>query len=403
MLDLHKKLKSKYYGSTNKKTSRRHTVVQKNRKENYLYVDKSDIVWQLANNGLQYNYLSRPRRFGKSLLVDTLQAYFEGQRHLFEGLKIMELEHDWIKRPVIRLDMSRGGATEATLRSYLDLAFSRYEEKYNISPRPNSSLANRFDSIILTAYQQTGQQVAILIDEYDSPLQHSWHTPEHEACTAVYREVFAILKADDEMECFVFITGITKFTQISLFSVLNNLSNISFEPQFATICGISKQEMVDNFMPEIEQMAEFNKWTIEETLAKLKDYYDGYHFCDTNMIDVYNPYSLVNALNHKRLRSYWASSGATSLLPKFVNDMELHLDDFDHCSVLRGILETSDVTGGGPELFLYQSGYITIKDSDEFGYILGIPNEEVRQALNEMVLPALTMRKQGDILSLQAN
>lgn len=403
MLDLHKKLKSKYYGSTNKKTSRRHTVVQKIRKENYLYVDKSDIVWQLANNGLQYNYLSRPRRFGKSLLVDTLQAYFEGQRHLFEGLKIMELEHDWIKRPVIRLDMSRGGATEATLRSYLDLAFSRYEEKYNISPRPNSSLANRFDSIILTAYQQTGQQVAILIDEYDSPLQHSWHTPEHEACTAVYREVFAILKADDEMECFVFITGITKFTQISLFSVLNNLSNISFEPQFATICGISKQEMVDNFMPEIEQMAEFNKWTIEETLAKLKDYYDGYHFCDTNMIDVYNPYSLVNALNHKRLRSYWASSGATSLLPKFVNDMELHLDDFDHCSVLRGILETSDVTGGGPELFLYQSGYITIKDSDEFGYILGIPNEEVRQALNEMVLPALTMRKQGDILSLQAN
>lgn len=403
MLDLHKKLKSKHYGSTNKKTSRRHTVVQKIRKENYLYVDKSDIVWQLANNGLQYNYLSRPRRFGKSLLVDTLQAYFEGQRHLFEGLKIMELEHDWIKRPVIRLDMSRGGATEATLRSYLDLAFSRYEEKYNISPRPNSSLANRFDSIILTAYQQTGQQVAILIDEYDSPLQHSWHTPEHEACTAVYREVFAILKADDEMECFVFITGITKFTQISLFSVLNNLSNISFEPQFATICGISKQEMVDNFMPEIEQMAEFNKWTIEETLAKLKDYYDGYHFCDTNMIDVYNPYSLVNALNHKRLRSYWASSGATSLLPKFVNDMELHLDDFDHCSVLRGILETSDVTGGGPELFLYQSGYITIKDSDEFGYILGIPNEEVRQALNEMVLPALTMRRQGDILSLQAN
>lgn len=403
MLDLHKKLKSKHYGSTNKKTSRRHTVVQKIRKENYLYVDKSDIVWQLANNGLQYNYLSRPRRFGKSLLVDTLQAYFEGQRHLFEGLKIMELEHDWIKRPVIRLDMSRGGATEATLRSYLDLAFSRYEEKYNISPRPNSSLANRFDSIILTAYQQTGQQVAILIDEYDSPLQHSWHTPEHEACTAVYREVFAILKADDEMECFVFITGITKFTQISLFFVLNNLSNISFEPQFATICGISKQEMVDNFMPEIEQMAEFNKWTIEETLAKLKDYYDGYHFCDTNMIDVYNPYSLVNALNHKRLRSYWASSGATSLLPKFVNDMELHLDDFDHCSVLRGILETSDVTGGGPELFLYQSGYITIKDSDEFGYILGIPNEEVRQALNEMVLPALTMRKQGDILSLQAN
>ena len=149
----------------------------------------------------------------------------------------MHLEKEWVAYPVIRLDMSRGGASEATLRSYFDLVFSRYEELYNITVRPNSSLANRFDSIILAAYKQTGKQVVVLIDEYDSPLQHSWHTPEHEACTAVYREVFAILKADDEMERFVFITGITKFTQISLFSVLNNLSNISFEPQFAAICG----------------------------------------------------------------------------------------------------------------------------------------------------------------------
>mgnify|MGYP000691308199 FL=1 len=220
------------------------------RKRGCLYVDKTEMVWNLVN-GVKYNYLSRPRRFGKSVLVDTLQAYFEGRRDLFEGLKIMELEQEWVKHPVIRLDMSRGGATGATVRSYLDLAFSRYEETYNITVRPNSSLASRFDSIILAAYKQNGQQVAVLIDEYDSPLQHSWNTPEHEACTDVYREVFAILKADDEMECFVFITGITKFTQISLFSVLNNLSNISFEPQFATICGISRQEVVDNFMPEI--------------------------------------------------------------------------------------------------------------------------------------------------------
>ena len=376
---------------------------KKIREGNYLYVDKSDIIWQLANNGLQYNFLSRPRRFGKSVLVDTLQAYFEGRRDLFEGLKIMQLEKEWGIYPVIRLDMSRGGATEAALCSYFDLVFSRYEELYNITVRPNSSLANRFDSIILAAYKQTGKQVVVLIDEYDSPLQHSWHTPEHEACTAVYREVFAILKADDEMERFVFITGITKFTQISLFSVLNNLSNISFEPQYAAICGISKQEVIDNFMPEIEEMADFNQWTVDETLAKLKDYYDGYHFSCLNMVDVYNPFSLINALYHKQLRSYWASSGATSLLPKFVDDIELHLDDFDHCSVLPTTLETSDVTGGGPELFLYQSGYLTIKDCDEFGYMLGIPNEEVRQALNEMVLPALTMRKQGDIQSLQSN
>ena len=372
------------------------------RRTGCVYIDKTDIVWELVN-GVKFNYLSRPRRFGKSVLVDTLQSYFEGQRDLFEGLKIMDLEQEWAVRPVIRLDMSRGGAEAASIRSYLDLAFSRYETLYHVTVRPNSSLASRFDSIIVAAYEQTGQQVVILIDEYDSPLQHSWHTPEHEACTALYREVFAILKADDEMERFVFITGITKFTQISLFSVLNNLSNISFEPQYAAICGISQDEVEENFMPEIEQMADVNGWTTDETLGKLKDYYDGYHFGRRNMVDVYNPFSLINALNEKDLKSYWATSGSTSLLPKFVGDIEIHLNEFDHCSVLRTTLETSDVTGGGPELFLYQSGYLTIRSADEFGYNLCIPNEEVRQALNFMVLPALTLRKQGDISSLQAS
>lgn len=365
------------------------------RTKGYLYVDKTDVVWQLVN-GVKFNYLSRPRRFGKSVLVDTLQAYFEGRRDLFEGLRIMDLEEDWACHPVIRLDMSRGGASETTIRSYLNNAFKKYEKVYGLVPDPTDSLADRFDAIITSANEQTGQQVAILIDEYDSPLQHSWHTPEHDGCTAAYREVFAILKADDEYECFVFITGITKFTQISLFSVLNNLCNISFEPAYAAICGISEQEVLDNFMPEIKEMAGANGWTVEQTIANLKTYYDGYHFCRHNMMDVYNPFSLINALHQKELRGFWASSGATSLLPKFVSDMELHLDDFDHCSVERTVLESSDVTGGGPELFLYQSGYLTIKSCDEFGYNLCIPNEEVRQALNAMVLPALTLRKQGD-------
>lgn len=376
---------------------------KKMRQEYFVYVDKSDVVWNLVNSGLQYVYLSRPRRFGKSVLVDTLQAYFEGRRDLFEGLKIMKLEKDWTCRPVIRLDMSRGGADEASLRSYFDLAFSRYEDLYSITPRQGSSLASRFDSIILKAYKQTGKQVAILIDEYDSPLQHSWHTPEHEACTDVYREVFAILKANDEMERFVFITGITKFTQISLFSVLNNLSNISFDAEYASICGISKQEVLDTFMPEIEEMAKYNGWTTEQAADNLKTYYDGYHFSRSNMTDIYNPFSLINSLYQKDLRAYWATSGATSLLPKFVKDMEIRLDEFDHCYIERIVLESSDVTGGGPELFLYQSGYLTIKSSDEFGYTLGIPNEEVRQALNAMVLPALTLRKQGETVSMQGS
>ena len=375
---------------------------EKIRKGGYLYVDKTDIIWQLANRNKTYNYLSRPRRFGKSVLVDTLEAYFMGKKELFEGLKIMQMETEWVKRPVIRLDMSRAGAEPETLRSYLDITFDRLEKEYGITPKPTAKLADRFDAIIVGAYEQTGQQVVILIDEYDSPLQHSWKTPHHEACTAVYREVFAILKADDKYEKFVFITGITKFTQISLFSVLNNLSNISFEPEFAAICGITKEEVLRDFKPEINKLAEYEDWTFDEAVAQLTAYYDGYHFSRRNMVDVFNPFSLINALADSDLKNYWASSGATSLLPKFVDDMELKLGNFDPCTILRQTIETSDVTGGGAELFLYQSGYLTIKDYQMGVYILGFPNSEVRQALYETVLPALTLRSNGDIQSTQS-
>ena len=372
------------------------------RKEGYLYVDKTDIIWQLANRNKKYNYLSRPRRFGKSVLVDTLEAYFMGKKELFEGLKIMQLETEWVKRPVIRLDMSRAGAEPETLRSYLNNIFREYEGEYSLVPDPADSLADRFNAIIVGAYKQTGLQVAILIDEYDSPLQHSWKTPHHEACTSIYREVFAILKADDKYEKFVFITGITKFTQISLFSVLNNLSNISFEPEYAAICGITKEEVLRDFKPEINKLASRKGWTFDEAVAQLTAYYDGYHFSHENMVDIFNPFSLINALADSKLRNYWASSGATSLLPKFVDDLEIRLKDFDHSALLDTIIETSDVTGGGAELFLYQSGYLTIKGYVSGTYLLGIPNFEVRQALNEIVLPTLAMRKNNDLQSTQA-
>ena len=375
---------------------------EKIRKDGYLYVDKTDIIWQLANRNKTYNYLSRPRRFGKSVLVDTLEAYFMGKKELFEGLKIMQMETEWVKRPVIRLDMSRAGAEPETLRSYLDITFDRLEEEYGITPKPTAKLADRFNAIIVGAYEQTGQQVAILIDEYDSPLQHSWKTPYHEACTAIYREVFAILKADDKYEKFVFITGITKFTQISLFSVLNNLSNISFDSEYAALCGITKEEVLRDFKPEINKLAASKGWTFDEAVVQLTAYYDGYHFSHENMVDVFNPFSLINALADSKLRNYWASSGATSLLPKFVDDMEIRLKDFDHSALLDTIIETSDVTGGGAELFLYQSGYLTIKGYINGTYLLGIPNFEVRQALNEIVLPTLAMRKNNDLQSTQA-
>ena len=356
------------------------------RREGYLYVDKTDIIWKLANGVKRYTYFCRPRRFGKSVLVDTLEAYFMGKKELFGGLKIMELETEWVKRPVIRLDMSQAGAEPKSVRSYLDDIFHTYETEYGIVMRQDSSLAVRFSNIIQTACKQTGQQVAILIDEYDSPLQHSWKTPEHEACTSIYKEVFAILKADDKYEKFVFITGITKFTQLSLFSGLNNLSNISFNPEYAAICGITKEEVLRDFKPEISKLAAKNDWTFDEAVAQLTAYYDGYHFSYENMVDVFNPFSLINALSDFRLKNYWASSGATSLLPKFVDDMEIRMKDFENCPIDSDTLETSDVTEGGLELFLYQLGYLTIKDYQMGVYILAFPNSEVRQALWQAVL-----------------
>ena len=374
---------------------------EKIREGGYLYVDKTDIIWQLANRDKTYNYLSRPRRFGKSVLVDTLEAYFLGKKELFEGLKIMQMETEWVKRPVIRLDMSRAGAAPESVRSYLDNAFHQLESEYDIAVRQDSSLADRFDAIIQTAYNKTGLQVAILIDEYDSPLQHSWKTPHHEDCTSIYRSVFAILKADDKYEKFVFITGITKFTQISLFSVLNNLSNISFEPNYAAICGITKEEVLRDFKPEINKLAEYEGWTFDEAVAQLSAYYDGYHFSRRNMVDVFNPFSLINALSDSDLKNYWASSGATSMLPKFVDNMEIRLKDFENCPVDCDTLETSDVTGGGAELFLYQSGYLTIKGYMDDIYLLGIPNYEVRKALYRIVLPALTLKTNAQVITTQ--
>ena len=372
------------------------------RKDGYVYVDKTDLVWQIVNKGDKYNYLSRPRRFGKSILVDTLQSYLEGRKDLFEGLRIMELEKDWIKHPVIRLDMSGAGSSREELISFFEDTFEEYEKKYGITTSPKT-LSKRFKNIIMTAQEQSGQKVAVLIDEYDSPLQHSWKTPHHEECTEVYRMVFAVLKEADQYEKFVFITGITKFTQISLFSVLNNLTNQSFNPQWATICGITEEEIKENFMPELEKMANYHGWSLQEVHDRLKKYYDGYHFSKANMVDIYNPFSLIKALSSCNIQNFWASSGATTLLLKFVDNMELRLKDFANCPIMPLTLETSDVTGGGPELFLYQSGYLTIKSADEFGYILGFPNEEVRQALYELVIPALTMRKNQEITTIQAS
>ena len=360
------------------------------RKKGYLYVDKTDIIWQLANRGRKYNYLNRPRRFGKSVLVDTLQAYFEGRKELFEGLKIMDLETEWTKHPVIRLDMSRAGSSAHELNAYLNLAFKEYEQKYSIEASPANTLSNRFDAIIQSAYQQTGQQVVVLVEGYDSPLLNSWNTPHHEECVSIYLNVFTILKADDEYEEFVLITGTTKFTKLSLFSGLNNLSNISFEPEYAAICGITKEELQNDFKPEIEKLAVYENWTFDEAVAQLQAHYGGYHFSQRNMTEIFKPFSLIKALSLTKIDNYWDSSETAPLLPPLEISLENRLEDLENCALMNTIIETADVSEGGAELFLYQSGYLTIKGYYERVYLLGFPNHEVRQALYEMVLSVHT-------------
>ena len=360
------------------------------RKDGYLYVDKTDIIWQLANRNKTYNYLSRPRRFGKSVLVDTLEAYFMGKKELFEGLKIMQMETEWVKRPVIRLDMSRAGAEPESLKGYLDYTFQEYESLYEIETRGNSPLATRLIEIIKTAYNKTGLQVAILIDEYDSPLQHSWKTPLYEKCTAIYRDVFVILKSMDKFENFIFITACTKFSQFSLISGLNNLSFIGFDSEYAALCGITKEEAIRYFKPEINKLAACKGWTFDEATIQLSSYYGGYHFSRRNMVDVFNPFSLINALADSDLKNYWLSSGTSPLLSKFEDDIKKRLKDFEYCPIISDTLESSDVTDGGAELFLYQSGYLTIKGYMDRIYLLGFPNSEVKKSLYETILPALT-------------
>ena len=360
------------------------------RKEGYLYVDKTDIIWQLANRGKKYNYLSRPRRFGKSVLVDTLEAYFMGKKELFEGLKIMQLETEWVKRPVIRLDMSRAGAEPESLKDYLNYTFQEYESLYEIKVSNDSSLATRLSEIVRIAYEQTGEQVVILIDEYDSPLQRSWKTPLYEKCTAIYRDVFVILKSMDKFENFIFITACTKFSQFSLISGLNNLSFIGFDSEYAALCGITKEEAIRYFKPEINKLAACKGWTFDEATIQLSSYYGGYHFSRRNMVDVFNPFSLINALADSDLKNYWLSSGTSPLLSKFEDDIKKRLKDFEYCPIISDTLESSDVTDGGAELFLYQSGYLTIKGYMDRIYLLGFPNSEVKKSLYETILPALT-------------
>ena len=324
---------------------------EKLRKGGYVYVDKTDMIWELAN-GTLYNYLSRPRRFGKSLLVDTLKCYFEGKRELFEGLRIMDLEQEWVKYPVLHFDMSGTTATAEDFRNTLDSMLREYEEVYGIQD-VEEAIGRRFTMIIRQAHQHTGQPVVVLIDEYDSPVRNTFGTPEHDALKDIYRGFLSILKTEGDHLRFVFITGIAKFTQLSLFSALNTLENWSFDEKFDTICGLTDEEIDTNFIPELETMAQKMNISVAQLRTQLKDMYDGYHFSE-RMIDMYNPTSLLKALSRKTLECYWASDGASKLLPEILKEADVKMDELEDMRVSANILRASDYLLSNPAVFLYQ-------------------------------------------------
>ena len=364
---------------------------------NYLYVDKTDLVYELANGDSQYVFLSRPRRFGKSLLVSTLHSYFAGRKDLFKGLAIEKLETEWTQYPVLHFDMSGGKHMDVDdLEEYLGSLLSPYEKLYGITPE--SQQCNiRLKALITTAYEQTGRKVVILIDEYDAPLLDVVHEEENlPKLRNVMRNFYSPLKACDTYIKFVFLTGITKFSQLSIFSELNNIKNVSMLPQFAAICGITKEELSEQFSDYIDAFAETQGKTHDEIVEELAYRYDGYHFSWPSP-DIFNPFSLLNAFSDMAFNNYWFGSGTPTYLiemmrkfnvqPSELGPQVVGSDDFD--------APAERLTSMTP--LLYQSGYLTIKDynSKIECYTLDIPNNEVRIGLMKSLFPLYTQASPG--------
>lgn len=350
----------------------------------YHYVDKSDMVWEIANTN-KFCFLSRPRRFGKSLLASTLHCYLEGKKDLFQGLRIMELEHVWPKRQVFHFDFS-GIDTATQLYNYINTTLAGYEREYSRDSE-DVELKDRMYKLMQKAYEKKGQQVAVLVDEYDAPLQHTLFTKdEQEALKDVYRSFFPCFKTGSHLLKCLFLTGIMKFTQLSLFSVLNTIVNLSFDERYSTLCGITKEELQLEFDAELEQLAHKLGVTKSQSVAELETMYDGYHFVADGE-GVFNPYSVINALSSKKLKPYWISSGGSQMLSSMLELYGNNNIDYEGTCVNSNILEESDVNATDETLFLYQAGYLTIKNLRAGVYTLGFPNKEVRQALYEIVLP----------------
>lgn len=354
-------------------------------KGNYYYADKTDVVYRLVHYA-KYHFLSRPRRFGKSLFVSTLQAYFEGRKELFKGLAIEQLEQEWTEYPVIHLDLSGGKYYSIeNLHDILNMILLRQEEKYGIENNKSQAYSARLTHILETAIQKTGKQVVVLIDEYDSPMHDSMSDKVlQEKIRNIMRDFFSPLKEQEKNLRFVLITGISKFSQLSIFSELNNIKNISMKDEYSDICGITKEQLLTDFKDGIKTMAAHNSLTFNETVEKLKEHYDGYHFTP-NSPDIFNPYSIINALDDRDFNSYWFTSGTPTFLIELLQKNGIDMLQLDNLWARDNRFDVPTDSITDPIPVLYQSGYLTIKEynSKLRMYRLGFPNEEVRQGFSE--------------------
>lgn len=359
------------------------------REKNYLYIDKTGYVYRMTNSNSKYVFLSRPRRFGKSLLTSTLHSYFEGRKELFEGLAIEGLETEWTRYPVLHFDMSTAKHMDKDrLLNELERKLYGYEQIYG---RDESAIYTnqRLESLIQRAYAQTGQKVVVLIDEYDAPLLDVVHEEkELPKLRDVMRNFYSPLKACDPYLRFVFLTGITKFSQLSIFSELNNIKNISMLPEYASLCGITEEEMREQMGEDIGRLADNLGVTPEGALGALKSNYDGYHFTWPSP-DIYNPFSLLNALTDSKLNSYWFGSGTPTYLIEMLNKYHVKPQQIGARKVLAESFDAPTERMVDITPLLYQSGYITIKDYSSLTnlYTLDIPNKEVRMGLMKSLLP----------------
>lgn len=361
------------------------------RDEGYVYIDKSDLVWEMAKTS-PYVFLSRPRRFGKSLLSTTLVSYFRGERQLFEGLKIMDLEKEWKQYPVLHLDISKtkGQDSAEELRGRLSLIIKPYLNEYGTDPDEKTPGA-KLEGAITRAYNQTKTQVVVVIDEYDSPLLEVMHDDALAAMRKVMQEFYQPLKACESMIKFCFITGITKFSQFSIFSTLNNLRNISMNPEFSAICGITETELSTALAEDIHLMAEEMGISDEEMHQKLKQQYDGYHFSKKSE-DIYNPFSLMNAFADKAIKNYWFSSGTPGFLIEHMQHFKTDITKLDSIDASASDFDAPTEVMEDAIPMMYQAGYLTIKDYDpelEL-FTLTIPNREVRVGLTECLMKSYT-------------